>query len=101
MRRVPFCRDSPPQGAKGMESSTFFGMEYMRAALSVRPFGELIKLKVIIHKAGEGGYWTEVRSIPGCAAQGETFEELLQSLYGAVEGCLAKGNEAYLRFVPS
>jgi predicted RNase H-like HicB family nuclease len=27
--------------------------------------------------------------IPGCATQGETFEELLQNLYEAVEGFLS------------
>jgi len=48
-----------------------------------------MKLKVIVHEAEEGGYWTEVPSIPGCATQGETFEELLQNLYEAVEGCLS------------
>ncbi len=34
-------------------------------------------------------YWAEVPAIPGCATQGETFEELLQNLYEAVEGCLS------------
>lgn len=48
-----------------------------------------MKLKVIVHKAEEGGYWAEVPAIPGCATQGETFEELLQNLYEAVEGCLS------------
>jgi predicted RNase H-like HicB family nuclease len=48
-----------------------------------------MKLKVMIHEAEEGGYWAEVPAIPGCATQGETFEELLQNLYEAVEGCLA------------
>lgn len=48
-----------------------------------------MKLKVIVHEAEEGGYWAEVPSIPGCATQGETFEELLQNIYDAVEGCLA------------
>ena len=48
-----------------------------------------MKLKVIIHKAEEGGYWAEVPSIPGCATQGETIEELIQNLYEAVEGCLS------------
>ena len=42
-----------------------------------------------IHEAEEGGCWAEVPAIPGCATQGETFEELLQNLYEAVEGCLA------------
>jgi predicted RNase H-like HicB family nuclease len=48
-----------------------------------------MKLKVIVHDAEEGGLWAEVPSIPGCATQGETFEELLQNLYEAVEGCLS------------
>jgi predicted RNase H-like HicB family nuclease len=48
-----------------------------------------MKIKVVIHEAEEGGYWAEVPAIPGCATQGETFEELLQNLYEAVEGCLA------------
>lgn len=48
-----------------------------------------MKLAVILHEAEEGGYWAEVPAIPGCATQGETFEELLTNLYEAVEGCLA------------
>lgn len=48
-----------------------------------------MKLKVIIHEAEEGGYWAEVPAILGCATQGETFEELLQNLYEAIEGCLS------------
>ena len=48
-----------------------------------------MKIKVIVHEAEEGGYWAEVPSIPGCATQGETFEELLHNLYEAVEGCLS------------
>ena len=48
-----------------------------------------MKLKVIIHQAEEGGYWAEVPAIPGCATQGDTFEELLTNIYEAVEGCLS------------
>jgi predicted RNase H-like HicB family nuclease len=48
-----------------------------------------MKLKVVIHEAEEGGFWAEVPSIPGCATQGETFEELLTNIYEAVEGCLS------------
>jgi predicted RNase H-like HicB family nuclease len=40
-----------------------------------------MKLKVIIHEAEDGGYWAEVPAIPGCATQGETFDELLTNLY--------------------
>jgi predicted RNase H-like HicB family nuclease len=47
-----------------------------------------MKLKVIVHRAEEGGFWAEVPAIPGCATQGETYEELLQNLTVAIEGCL-------------
>ncbi len=48
-----------------------------------------MKIKVVVHEAEEGGYWAEVPAIPGCATQGETFEELLKNLYEAIEGCLS------------
>ena len=48
-----------------------------------------MKLKVIVHEAEEGGYWAQVPAIPGCATQGETFEELLKNIYEAVEACLS------------
>jgi len=48
-----------------------------------------MKIKVVVHEAEEGGYWAEVPAIPGCATQGDTFEELLQNLYEAIEGCLS------------
>ena len=48
-----------------------------------------MKVKVIVHKAEEGGFWAEVPAIPGCATQGETYPELLANLYEAVEGCLS------------
>jgi predicted RNase H-like HicB family nuclease len=48
-----------------------------------------MNIKVIIHEAEEGGYWGEVPSIPGCASQGETREELMANLREAIEGCLS------------
>lgn len=48
-----------------------------------------MKIKVIVHEAEEGGFWAEVPSFPGCATQGDTFEELLQNLYDAIKGCLS------------
>lgn len=48
-----------------------------------------MKLKVIVHEADEGGYWAEVPAIPGCATQGDTFEELLANIHEAVEACLS------------
>ncbi len=48
-----------------------------------------MKLKIVVHEAEEGGFWAEVPAIPGCATQGDSFEELLANLYEAIEGCLA------------
>jgi predicted RNase H-like HicB family nuclease len=44
-----------------------------------------MKLKVIVHEE-DGGFWAEVPALPGCATEGDTFEELLANLYEAVEG---------------
>ena len=49
----------------------------------------IMKLKVVVHRAEEGGYWAEVPAILGCETQGETFEELLSNIYEAVEACLS------------
>lgn len=54
-----------------------------------QPEGEPKRLKVAVREAEEGGFWAEVPAIPRCATQGETFEELLENLYEAVEGCLS------------
>ena len=46
-------------------------------------------LKVIVHRAEEGGFWAEVPAIPGCVTQGETHEELMANVREAIEGCLS------------
>jgi predicted RNase H-like HicB family nuclease len=48
-----------------------------------------MKVRAVVHEAKEGGYWAEVPAIPGCATQGETWEELLANLHEAIEGCLS------------
>ena len=48
-----------------------------------------MRIRVIVHKAEEGGFWAEVPSIPGCATQGETMEEIETNVREAIEGCLA------------
>ena len=52
-----------------------------------------MKLKIVIREAEEGGSWAEVPAIPGCAAQGDTFEDLLSNIYEAVEGCMSIENQ--------
>jgi len=48
-----------------------------------------MKIKAIVHKAEEGGFWAEVPAIPGCATQGETMDELVDNIREAIAGCLA------------
>jgi predicted RNase H-like HicB family nuclease len=40
---------------------------------------------VIVHKAEEGGFWTQVPALPGCGSQGETVEEALAMTREAIE----------------
>lgn len=62
----------------------------MRSNPALNKPNEVMRLKVIVHEAEEGGFWAEVPSISGCVTQGETFDELLGNIYEAVEGCLSK-----------
>jgi predicted RNase H-like HicB family nuclease len=48
-----------------------------------------MKIQAIVHKAEEGGFWAEVPSLPGCATQGETIEELKENLHDAITGWLS------------
>ena len=52
-----------------------------------------MKLKAIIHKAHEGGFWAEVPSLPGCSTQGETIEELTENLRDAIALWLDVGED--------
>jgi predicted RNase H-like HicB family nuclease len=48
-----------------------------------------VKLKVIIHRAEETGFWAEVPALPGCVTQGDTLDELHVNLREAIEGWLS------------
>ena len=48
----------------------------------------VVKIKIVVHEAEEGGFWAEVPAIPGCATQGDSTEELIQNLHDAIDGCL-------------
>ena len=45
-------------------------------------------LKVLIHKAEEGGYWAEVPALPGCVSQGETVDDVRANVREAIEAWL-------------
>ena len=42
-------------------------------------------LKVVIHKAEEGGYWAEVPAFRGCFSLGETIEEIRCNIKEAIQ----------------
>ncbi|MEZ5278625.1 MAG: type II toxin-antitoxin system HicB family antitoxin [Opitutaceae bacterium] len=48
-----------------------------------------MKLKVVVHKAEEGGFWAQVPAIPGCVSQGDSMDELRKNVLEAIEGCLS------------
>lgn len=49
---------------------------------------------LVIHPAEEGGYWAEVPALPGCFAQAEMLEELLEEAKGAIASHLEALREA-------
>ena len=53
-----------------------------------------MKIKAIVHRAEEGGYWAQVPALPGCATQGDSWDELMANLREAIEGCLSVEIEA-------
>lgn len=52
-----------------------------------------MKIRAIVHKAEEGGYWAEVPSLPGCVTQGETMREIRANLKEAIELWLEAGQD--------
>jgi predicted RNase H-like HicB family nuclease len=51
-----------------------------------------MKIRAIIHRAEEGGFWAEVPALPGCNTQGETEEEIRANLQEAIELWLEAGD---------
>jgi predicted RNase H-like HicB family nuclease len=42
----------------------------------------------VIHEDPDGGFWAEVPALPGCYSQGETMDELMRNVQGAIAGVL-------------
>ncbi len=52
-----------------------------------------MKIRAIVHKAEEGGYWAEVPTLPGCVTQGETMREIRANLKEAIGLWLEAGRD--------
>ncbi|MEK7517369.1 MAG: type II toxin-antitoxin system HicB family antitoxin [Patescibacteria group bacterium] len=50
---------------------------------------KILKYTAIFEPAQEGGYVVSVPALPGCATQGETFEEASEMIKDAIKGYLA------------
>ncbi|MEK7624854.1 MAG: type II toxin-antitoxin system HicB family antitoxin [Patescibacteria group bacterium] len=50
---------------------------------------KVLTYTVFFEKSPEGGYVAFVPALPGCASQGETFEEANKNIKDAVNGYLA------------
>ena len=46
---------------------------------------KVLKYTVIFEPAEEGGYVVSVPALPGCATQGETFEEAVEMIRDAIQ----------------
>jgi predicted RNase H-like HicB family nuclease len=44
-----------------------------------------MRLKVLLEPSEEGGYTVYVPSLPGCISEGETVEDALTNIRGAIE----------------
>jgi predicted RNase H-like HicB family nuclease len=44
-----------------------------------------MEYSILVHKAEEGGFWSEVPALPGCLSQGETVEETIANTKEAIE----------------
>lgn len=49
----------------------------------------ILKYTVVFEPAKEGGFVATVPSLPGCATQGDTFEEAVEMVQDAISGYLA------------
>ena len=49
---------------------------------------KILKYTVIFEPAEEGGFVVSVPALPGCASQGETFEEATEMIKDAIRGYL-------------
>jgi predicted RNase H-like HicB family nuclease len=77
---------------KNTESEThvvFSRLTFSDAGSTPAASTNIMKIQAMVHRAEEGGFWAGVPSIPGCATQAETLEELRLNLREAIEGCLS------------
>jgi predicted RNase H-like HicB family nuclease len=84
---------------RGIASFKFLLFSQLKGTINNKYRGTTMKLKAIIHKAEEGGFWAEIPAIPGCVTQGDTLSELIKNIHEAAEACLSKSFSTKQNFV--
>ncbi len=47
-----------------------------------------LEFAIIVHEAEEGGYWSEVPSLPGAGSQGESIDETVANTKDSIEAVI-------------
>jgi len=48
----------------------------------------MLEYVIILHEAEEGGFWSEVPSLPGAGSQGESMDETVANTKESIEAVL-------------
>jgi predicted RNase H-like HicB family nuclease len=51
-----------------------------------------MSFKVLVYEE-EDGYWAKVPALPGCATQGDTYDDLMANVKDAISGWLSVEDE--------
>lgn len=54
---------------------------------------KIMKIKVIVHEAEEGGFWAEVPAIPGCATQAKPLKNFYKTFMKRSQAVCVKSSQ--------
>ena len=58
------------------------------------------KADIVVHSSEDGGYWAEIKNLPGCITKAENGTELFEMINDAIYSYLDVPEE-YIPFVPT
>ena len=59
--------------------------------------GRELEYTIVIHPAEEGGFWSEVPSLPGAGSQGESVDETVSNTKESIQAVLEVSESAAKR----
>ena len=63
-------------------------MSFLESYFHLQRSSIIMKLKVILEEAEEGGYIVSYPALPGCHSQGDSIEDALGNIKEAIAGCI-------------